>query len=147
VFAFALMMAGYLVIRLVVMTAPVWATVAIIPQTQGILRSAASVTAAAAIVHPVVMVVGVSVSVLTTGYLLDPDTGLGWLGLLLSVLFTAMTQAVLKPYGRLRGLVTGEPVETPMQALNRLRAQAAGLARGPAWIRPPPVPAPRRPTF
>jgi hypothetical protein len=32
VFAFALMMAGYLVIRFVVMTAPVWATVAIIEE-------------------------------------------------------------------------------------------------------------------
>jgi hypothetical protein len=133
VFAFALMMAGYLVIRFVVMTAPVWATVAIVPQAQGILRSAASV-AAAAIVHPVIMAVGASISVLTTGYLLDPDTGLGWLGLGLSVLFTAMMQVVLRPYGRLRGLLTGEPVETPTQALNRLRAQATGLAQaaGPA---------------
>jgi hypothetical protein len=130
-FAFALMMAGYLVIRFVVMTAPVWATVATVPQTQGILRSAAPV-ATVAIVHPVIMAVGASVSVLTTGYLLDPGTGLGWLGLLLSVLFTAMMQVVLKRYGRLRGLVTGEPVETPRQALNRLRAQAAGLARGAA---------------
>jgi hypothetical protein len=128
VFAFALMMAGYLVIRFVVMTAPVWATVATVPQTQGILRSAASV-AAAAIVHPVIMAVGASISVLTTGYLLDPDTGLGWLGLLLSVLFTAMMQVVLRPYGRLRGLVTGEPVETPGQALNRLKGQATGLAQ------------------
>jgi hypothetical protein len=127
-FAFLLMMAGYLVIRFVVMTAPVWATVAIIPQTQGILRSAASV-AAAAVVHPVIMAVGASISVLTTGYLLNPDTGLGWLGLLLSVLFTAMMWTVLKPYRRLRGLVTGEPVETPGQALNRLKAQATGLAQ------------------
>jgi hypothetical protein len=75
------------------------------------------------------MAVGASVSVLTTGYLLDPDTGLGWLGLGLSVLFTAMMQAVLRPYGRLRGLVTGEPVETPRQALNRLKGQATGLAQ------------------
>jgi hypothetical protein len=134
-FAFLLMMAGYLVIRFVVMTAPVWATVAIVPQAQGILRSAASV-AAAAIVHPVIMAVGASVSVLTTGYLLDPDTGLGWLGLLLSVLFTAMMQAVLKPYARLRGLVTGEPVETPRQALNRLRAQAGGPGHRPGLGRP-----------
>jgi hypothetical protein len=46
------MMAGYLVIRFIVMTAPVWATVATVPQAQGILRSAAAV--AAAVVHPVI---------------------------------------------------------------------------------------------
>jgi hypothetical protein len=45
------MMAGYLVIRFIVMTAPVWATVATVPQAQGILRSAAAV---AAVVHPVI---------------------------------------------------------------------------------------------
>jgi hypothetical protein len=128
-FAFLLMMAGYLVIRFVVMTAPVWATVAIIPQTQGILRSAASV-AAAAVVHPVIMAVGASISVLTTGYLLNPDTGLGWLGLLLSVLFTAMMWTVLRPYRRLTSLVTGNPVESPTRTLSKLRDQAGGLARG-----------------
>jgi hypothetical protein len=54
---------------------------------------------------------------------------LGWLGLLLSVLFTAMMWTVLKPYRRLTSLVTGNPVETPRQALNRLKAQAARLRR------------------
>jgi hypothetical protein len=39
-----------------------------------------------------------------------------------------MMQAVHRPYGRLRGLVTGEPVETSRQALNRFKAQATGLA-------------------
>jgi hypothetical protein len=122
------MMAGYLVIRFVVMTAPVWATLAIVSNLQGTLRSALSVVAAA-VVHPAVMAVGAPVSVLTTGYLLNPDTGLGWLGLLLSVLFTAMMWTVLKPYRRLTSLVTGEPVETPGATLARLRAQAGSPAR------------------
>jgi hypothetical protein len=84
---------------------------------------------AAAVVHPVIMAVGASISVLTTGYLLNPDTGLGRLGLLLSVLFTAMMWTVLKPYRRLTSLVTGNPADTPRQALNRLKTRATELAR------------------
>jgi hypothetical protein len=143
-FAFLLMMAGYLVIRFVVMTAPVWATLAIVPNLQGTLRSALSVVAAA-VVHPAVMAVGAPVSVLTTGYLLDPDTGLGRLGLLLSVLFTAMMWTVLKPYRRLTSLVTGNPVENTNRTLTRLRDQATGLTQAagldPTGLTTPATPA------
>ncbi len=128
IFAFLLMMAGYLVVRFIVMTAPAWATIAIIPALQGTLRSALSVVAAA-IINPIIMAAGASISVLVTGFLLNPDTGLGWLGLLLSVLFSALMWIVLKPYRRLTSLATGNPIADTGDTLLAWRTRATGFAR------------------
>ncbi len=68
-------------------------------------------------------------SVLVTGYLLNPDTGLGWLGLMLSILFSALMWLVLKPYRRLTSLVTGNPVTDTQDTLIAWRARATGFAR------------------
>ncbi len=128
IFAFLLMMAGYLVVRFIVMTGPAWATIAIIPALQGTMRSALGVVAAA-VINPIIMAAGASVSVLVTGFLLNPDTGLGWLGLLLSVLFSALMWLVLKPYRRLTSLVTGNPLKEAGDNINSFKEKAGGFAR------------------
>jgi hypothetical protein len=126
--AFLLMMAGYLVVRFVVMTAPAWATIAIIPALHGTLRSALGVIAAA-IINPIIMAVGSSISVLITGFLLAPGTGLGWLGLPLAMLFSALMWIVLKPYRRLTSLATNNPINDATGGLAAIRSRAAGFAR------------------
>jgi hypothetical protein len=70
--ALGLLGACYLVIRFVVMTAPVWAVVAVLPSRRRLLRKA-SVLVGASVLFGAAMAVLVPVHVQVTGHLLDLD--------------------------------------------------------------------------
>ena len=109
--AFLLMCAGYLLVRAIVMTAPGWATLALLPSMAGTLKAAAS-AGLAGVVNPIVAAVGATVTVNITGRLIAPDSGIPvWLGLVISILFCCLAWLVLKPFRRIASLATGNPIE------------------------------------
>ncbi len=127
--SFLLLLMSYLILRFMVMTAPAWATVAIIPAFRGTLRSAFGL-AAAAIINPLILVTASSMSIMMTGYLVDPDTGLGWLGLILALLLTIGLWIFLKPIRRIGSLITGKPIHHKDFNQDAWRGRITGLLAG-----------------
>jgi hypothetical protein len=123
--ASAVMIAGYLTIRFLVMTAPAWAVVAVLPQQQKRLRQATNLAATALITTVTTAAVVTAHSLLTT-HLMNPTTGLGWLGTFLAVLVSKLTWTLTKPLHTLYSLITGKP--TKKRAANASQDGRTGAA-------------------
>jgi hypothetical protein len=135
IMAFLLMMAGYVLIRLTVMTAPLWATFALLPGMGGILPGAGKLLLAA-VVNPFVAAVGATLTINVTSLLIAPDAPVPlWLGLILSLIVCVLAWVALRPFHRIWALVTGNPLA---RAGDSLRADAGrarrAVAGGLGWM-------------
>jgi Contact-dependent growth inhibition CdiA C-terminal domain len=122
--AFGLMITAYLVVRTAVMTAPAWAVVAVLPAQQKLLRQATALITTA-VFYAVTMAALVTVTVLVTGHLQAPATGLGWLGDLLSVIATVAAAWAVQPLHLLASFITAQPTrrETRRKQKKQTREQ------------------------
>lgn len=128
--AFLLMVTGYVLIRLTVMTAPVWATFAMLPNMSGILSGAGKLLLAA-IINPVVAAVGATLTINVTTLLIAPDSPVPlWLGLILALIVCVLAWVALKPFRRIWALVTGNPLARAGQQLKDDAGAAGRLASG-----------------
>jgi len=130
--AFLLMIASYVLIRFTVMTAPVWATFALLPSGHGILPGAATLLLAA-VVNPVLAAVGATLTLRTTALLIGPDAPVPlWLGVLLSMLVCLIARIALKPFRRVWALYTGNPLRDAGQEMKddtrKLRGRVGKVA-------------------
>lgn len=114
--SYVLMACAMLLIRLMTMTAPAWATLAIIPQTQDAMKRAGRVMLACC-VHPIVYAGAAALAVVVTSFCLSPANGLGFWGLILALAFTYVMHKVMKPFRRLSDLVAVNPVKAATDGL------------------------------
>ncbi len=128
--AFLLMVTGYVLIRLTVMTAPVWATLAMLPNMSGLLPGAAKLLLAA-VINPLVAAVGATLTIKVTSLLIAPDSPVPlWLGLILALIVCVLAWAALKPFRRTWALVTGNPLTTAGRQLKEDAGTVRRLATG-----------------
>jgi uncharacterized membrane protein YgcG len=141
---FALMITGYLFVRFVVVTAPAWAVVAVLPARQRWLRTAAT-SVVVSVWWTLLSAVVVSVEVLAVGYLRGPGPGVDVLGTLLLLVFTAVLWRALKPLSGVVSLVTGRPpadlLTLPARVVRRFTGDAGDAPEG-AGPEPPGRPGP-----
>jgi hypothetical protein len=128
--AFAVMIAGYLVIRFAVMTAPAWAVIAVLPQQQKRLRQATTLVATA-LIAAIGMAGVVTAHGLLTAHLMNPTTDLGWLGTLLAVLVSKATWTLVKPLHTLYSFITAKPAKKQQTAANPSGASLGGSSSKP----------------
>ncbi len=126
---FALMITGYLFVRFVVVTAPAWAVVAVLPARQRWLRTAAT-SVVVSVWWTLLSAVVVSVEVLAVGYLRGPGSGVDVLGTLLLLVFTAVLWRALKPLSGVVSLVTGRPPADLLAVPGRVVRRLTGAGEG-----------------
>lgn len=114
--SFALICGAFLIWRVVVMTAPAWALLGLIPSTAGALSSVGWMLAAA-VVNSVAYAAGVAVYVNVLGVICDPALGLNWLlSGALAVGWTVLVWFLLKPFKKLTRVFRGDPVAHAQQS-------------------------------
>ena len=138
--SFLLVVASFVIIRMLVMFMPVLALLWIVPSMHSIAKGAATM-AVAAVINAIVFAVGSTVGVLVVGLLLSPETALPPLtGLILAAVFCVVMWYVLAPFRKLTALVGGDVLAHSTKGMQKTmdetrdRAWSAGTAvAGTAW--------------
>lgn len=107
--SYLLMVGSVLVVAILTMTGPAWATAAVV--IDGVMAKAGKV-ALAVIANPIIFTGAATITMMITGYLLDPGTGMGWFGQLLALGFAFLMHKILAPYRKLTELSGIDPLGT-----------------------------------
>lgn len=117
--SFALICAAYLIWRGIVMTAPAWALLGLMPKTQGALSTIAMMLLAA-IVNSIAYAAGVAVYVTVLAVINNPALGLNWLlSGVLSIGWTVLMWFGLRPFKRLIHTFKGDPVAHGVESMQQ----------------------------
>lgn len=126
--SFALMISAFLIWRLLVMTAPAWAIMGLIPATQTILPNIGRI-GLASIINAIVFAVIAAVETTLAALLLSPSLGINYLvGIALLVAITILLWFMSKPWRKLTQMARPDPIGSMYQSVNMTKKFASRAA-------------------